>query len=138
LSSPSLRVAGFVILNVNPYLVDFFSLSRGYGIAFGLMAGSLWYLNRFLQTDLEPRYSRLSLGLAALAVTAHLTLIHLLVTLAAVVVLATVLSAPAGTPFFARVREAVRLHAPALAGVGLLCLPAVFVLRGFRSANALF
>lgn len=138
LSWPPLRTAGFVILNVNPYAVDFFSLSRGYGIGYGLLAGSLWYLYRFLERDLDPRYSRISLGLAALAVTAHLTLIHFLVSLAAVLVLATALLAPAGTAFLPRVRDALRLHAPDLVGVALLCLPLVFLMRAFRRSHALF
>jgi hypothetical protein len=34
--SPSLAAASFVLLNVNPFLLDFFSLARGYGLATGL------------------------------------------------------------------------------------------------------
>src|SRR5215211_8563636 len=74
LPSPLLRVSAFVVLNGNPYVLDYFSLSRGYGLAHALLAGSLWYLYRFFQTDLRVRYSLASLGLASLAVAAHLTL----------------------------------------------------------------
>ncbi|MBI4926251.1 MAG: hypothetical protein HY835_00690, partial [Anaerolineae bacterium] len=32
---PALQVAGFVLLNLNPYQLDFFALARGYGLAIG-------------------------------------------------------------------------------------------------------
>ena len=32
-------VSGFIILNFNPYLVDFFSIARGYGLALAFMMG---------------------------------------------------------------------------------------------------
>src|SRR5262249_52328314 len=48
LSSPLLSVSAFVVLNGNPYLLDFFSLSRGYGISYGLLAGGLLFLYLFL------------------------------------------------------------------------------------------
>lgn len=32
---PALQVAGFVLLNLNPYQLDFFALARGYGLAMG-------------------------------------------------------------------------------------------------------
>ena len=36
--------AGFVLLNLNPYLLDFFALCRGYGLSLGLLMGSLYFL----------------------------------------------------------------------------------------------
>lgn len=138
LSSPLQRISAFVILNGNPYALDFFSLSRGYGIAYGLLAGSLWYLYRFLQTDLQVRYSQASLGFAILALTAHLTLIHFLISLAVVIVLTTILFAPAGTGFVQRVGYALKVNAVGLAVVGLSLLPAAFVIRGLRNADAFF
>ena len=138
LTTPLARVSAFVILNANPYMLDFFCLSRGYGIAYGLLAGSLWYLHRFFQSDLQVRYSRASLGLAILAVTAHLTLIHFLLALALAIVLATMLFAPAGTALVGRVAHALRVNRIALTAVGLFLLPIAFVVRGLRNAGALF
>ncbi|OGV67163.1 MAG: hypothetical protein A2283_06040 [Lentisphaerae bacterium RIFOXYA12_FULL_48_11] len=37
LSNPYFLVLSFVVLNVNPFVLDFFSLARGYGIAMALM-----------------------------------------------------------------------------------------------------
>ena len=39
-------IAGFLLLNLNPYLLDFFGLSRGYGLSIGLMMGGLYFLFR--------------------------------------------------------------------------------------------
>ena len=138
LSSPLPRVSAFVVLNGNPYLLDYFSLSRGYGLAYALLAGSLWYLFRFFQTGLQVRYSRASLGFAILAVAAHLTLIHFLISLAVVVVLATILCAPAGLGLFHRVSYALRVNAVGLAAVGLSLVPAAFVIRKFRNVHSFF
>jgi hypothetical protein len=138
LSSPLLSVSAFVLLNGNPYVLDFFVLSRGYGIAYGLLAGSIWYLYRFLRTDLRVTYSQASLGLSILAVTAHLTLIHFLISLPVVIVLATILFAPGGGGFLHRVAYALRVHAVGLAVVGLFLLPTAVILRRFRNADTFF
>jgi hypothetical protein len=80
-SSPLLRISSFLILNLNPYLVDFFSMSRGYGLSFSLMAGSLWYLYRFLKNNFQSKDSLRSLLFAMAAVFAYLTLIHFAIAL---------------------------------------------------------
>ena len=138
LSSPLLRVSAFVVLNGNPYVLDFFSLSRGYAFAHALLAGSLWYLYRFFQTDLRVRYSRASLGLAILAVAAHLTLIHFLISLTVVIVLATALCAPAGLGMRQRASYAVRINGRGLVAVGLALVPAAFVIRKLQHVHSFF
>jgi hypothetical protein len=40
---PFIATAGFLFLNLNPYVLDFFTLSRGYGLSLGfLMAAMFW------------------------------------------------------------------------------------------------
>ena len=39
----------FVLANANPFLLDFFSLARGYGLAIGLMTAGLYYYCRYLE-----------------------------------------------------------------------------------------
>ena len=138
LASPLLRASAFIVLNGNPYVLDYFSLSRGYGLAHALLAGSLWYLYRFFQTDLQVRYSRASLGFAILAVAAHLTLIHFLISLTVVVVLATMLCAPASSGLRQRVSYALRVNLLGLIAVGLSLAPAAFVIRKLRHVHSLF
>jgi uncharacterized membrane protein len=41
-----LQVVGFILLNLNPFLLDFFSLARGYGLALGFLMLSLYLLVR--------------------------------------------------------------------------------------------
>ena len=79
--SPVQKVSSLIIFNLNPYLLDFFSLARGYGLSYGLLAGSLWYLYLFLENNFEKKLSFRSLIFAMLAVLAHLTLIHFLLLL---------------------------------------------------------
>ena len=138
LPSPPLRLSAFVVLNANPYVLDFFSLSRGYALGFGLMAASLWYLYRFFQADRRPTDSLKSLGLAILAVSAHLTLIDFLVSLTLVIVLATILDAPVGPGLARRVAYGLRVNAAGLVMVGVSLVPALFVIRKLRNADALF
>jgi hypothetical protein len=44
----AIAIAGFVLLNLNPYLLDYFALSRGYGLSLGLLMGAMYHLLRFV------------------------------------------------------------------------------------------
>ena len=37
-----------MLLNLNLYVLDYFSLSRGYGLSLGFLMGTLFFLLRFL------------------------------------------------------------------------------------------
>ena len=86
--------AGFVIVNANPYVLEFFALSRGYGISLALLTAALYYLCRFgdeLRTG-EPRALRtLAKTLAAAGAAAAADMALLFVFLAIVVVAFVVL-----------------------------------------------
>ena len=41
------RLAAFAILNVNPFLLDFFAVARGYGLSVGFIMLAIWALRRF-------------------------------------------------------------------------------------------
>jgi hypothetical protein len=69
-----LRVLSLLLLLGNPYMVEFFGLARGYGLALGLMALALWQTWRFLDTGLRKYFSRGVLW-AGLAVYANFTLL---------------------------------------------------------------
>lgn len=62
-------VAGFILLNVHPYLLDFFSLARGYGLAFGAFAAAIFFLYRFIseRSNKQLVFTLISLSLAVLA-----------------------------------------------------------------------
>src|SRR5688572_27631624 len=57
------RVLAFVLLTFNPFLLDFFSLCRGYGLACGLELLALWLLVRSVE---EQRNNPLRTGVATL------------------------------------------------------------------------
>ena len=46
---PTFATGGFLLLNLNPYVLDFFTLSRGYGLSLGFLMGGMFYVFRFLE-----------------------------------------------------------------------------------------
>ena len=40
----SLKIYGYLLLLLNPFILDFFSLARGYGLSLGLMMASIYFL----------------------------------------------------------------------------------------------
>jgi len=44
----TIAFAGFMLLNLNPYVLDYFSLSRGYGLSLGFLMGAIFFLLKFL------------------------------------------------------------------------------------------
>ena len=73
----ALATAAFVLLVANPYLLDYFSLSRGYGLSLGLLSGALYFLARFVADASAPR-DRLvrSLLFATAAALANFSLLN--------------------------------------------------------------
>jgi hypothetical protein len=87
LSSRAVGLGAFVLLNVNPYLVDYFALSRGYGLSLGLLMGAMHFFFSFLAAVRTPdagRHLTRSLAFLAAAVMANLTLIDVYAALLAV------------------------------------------------------
>jgi dolichyl-phosphate-mannose-protein mannosyltransferase len=69
-----LQAAGFVLLGINPFLLDFFTVARGYGLALAFLMLSLYLLVRTHEESVGPRCERYAFlaGLtAALAVLAN-------------------------------------------------------------------
>jgi hypothetical protein len=70
-----LRVTAVVALTCLHNFLEFFALSRGYGLSMGLLLPALWYLTRSLENARTTDYLR-TLLLLALAVAANLTLLN--------------------------------------------------------------
>lgn len=83
-------LAGFVLMVANPYLLDYFSLSRGYGLAIALLTGSVYFLLRWLEQPPEaPGARRLLAWVLSLAATAVVATYTVLPAFLAVVLLVT-------------------------------------------------
>jgi hypothetical protein len=79
-------VCGLLLLNLNPYVLDFFSLCRGYGLSLGFLMPALFFFITFLEKAAEgkPGHGRplqLSLATAALAVLSYLGLLNVYLSL---------------------------------------------------------
>jgi hypothetical protein len=62
-------IMGFILLNINPYLLEFFSLARGYAMAISFMLISIYYFTRYLQEEKDRPllYCMISAALAVLS-----------------------------------------------------------------------
>jgi hypothetical protein len=79
-ASAWVRIAAFGLLTLNPYLIEFFSVARGYGLSLAGMLFSLWFFVRYLETG-RPRCWTGALVAAALALYAQFTQLHYLAAL---------------------------------------------------------
>jgi len=82
-----LAVGGFLLLNLNPYVLDFFSLCRGYGLSLGFLMAAFFFYISFLEKMLqqkEVRYRDLSwsFGMSACSVLANYVLLNVYLSLA--------------------------------------------------------
>ncbi|MEM7367461.1 MAG: hypothetical protein AAF587_02600 [Bacteroidota bacterium] len=79
-----LRIACFLLLNTNPYLLEFFSLGRGYGLACAFMMMSLYYLYKFLTNKQANALIWCYIG-AILAILSNFTFLNYWAALTAVI-----------------------------------------------------
>ena len=102
-------LAGFALMVANPYLLDYFALSRGYGLAIALLTASLYFVLRWLEEPPEaPGARRLlawGLGFAAAAVMATFTVLPAFLAMLLLVIVReawTLLRARSAAPFSRR------------------------------------
>src|SRR5215475_8491596 len=109
-------LVGFVVLNLNPFLLDFFGLARGYGLASGLSMAALFFL---YEASRRPELQRvavlllLSLTCSSLADLSNFTWLNLHLEVFAAGMLALLLD---------RERFALRLDRARLAVAAVLSL----------------
>lgn len=82
--SPYLVLAGFLLLNLNPYLLDFFSLARGYAMAVTFTVISLYFLFEYVENQKQKNFLS-STGFAMLAILSNFSLLIYYVSVIAVV-----------------------------------------------------
>lgn len=77
-------LVAFILLLANPFLLDFFGLCRGYGLALGFQMGSIFYLVRYVEVK-RPSLAFWSLLLGALAVASSFTMLNYWLAIAGVI-----------------------------------------------------
>jgi hypothetical protein len=83
-SSPVILLAGFLFLNLNPYLLDFFSLARGYSMAVAFTIVSMYFLLNYIEFS-KAKSIIWSLIFAMLAVLSNFTLLIYFIALLSVI-----------------------------------------------------
>jgi uncharacterized membrane protein len=78
--SSLLIIGGFIILNINPYFLDFFSLARGYALSIAFMMMSIYYYMQFMEKGIENK-KIYSLIAASLALFSNFALLNFLAAL---------------------------------------------------------
>ena len=71
-----LVLVAFLIINLNPYILDFFSLSRGYALSLGLMMTSIYYLYTYFANEYKAKYAIYSSLTGALATLANFVILN--------------------------------------------------------------
>ena len=72
---PWLQLIGFIIINSNPFLLEFFALGRGYGLANAFMMMSIYYVGVFMKTNKSGAAWGMFAG-AFLAVFSNFTMLN--------------------------------------------------------------
>ncbi|MFP4023973.1 MAG: hypothetical protein ACLFVR_05555 [Thiohalospira sp.] len=77
--NPLIIIGGFILINFNPYMLDFFSLARGYGLALTFMLLSIYCFFSYLRSGLK-RYVYWYYIFAAFSVLSNFVYLHYFVT----------------------------------------------------------
>lgn len=131
-------LAGFLLLNLNPYVLDFFSLSRGYGLALGLEMTALYFFMIFLDSARggrrdNERVLRAALVAAFASAMANLSFLDVLAGLWIVIFIFSLIavrpSLKQGAPALPPEKDAARGHRWVVAAMAL-SIPFNLVLVG--------
>jgi|GEM_PF-1477595 len=136
--SPLLKVSSFLVLNLNHYMVDYFSMSRGYGLSFGLMAGSLWYLYLFLKTNFQKKYSLFSILFAIISTFAYLALIHFSIALFVLIIIIDFLNEGQNLNSKEKILAVIQKNKIIIFSIFIFLLIIIPRIIGLKNAEALF
>jgi hypothetical protein len=117
----------FILLNAHPYLLDFFSLARGYGLALGTLAGSVYFLLAYAR---EQRTKQLLLCIffVSLSVISNFVMLNFFFVLAGVLALLII----TGTKQVKKIHFAILVLC-----CGAVLLPVIPHVLHLRAANSL-
>jgi hypothetical protein len=73
--NPILFIGGFILLNFNPYMLEYFALGRGYGLSLAFLAGSVFWFVKYNENN-KNQHLYLTLILGALSAISNFIFIH--------------------------------------------------------------
>ncbi len=76
LSTKVLTITAFLILNLNPFLNDYFILARGYGLSSGLLMMSLYFTYRYIEEKSSYSTAFIAVFTASITLLANFTLLN--------------------------------------------------------------
>lgn len=79
LKNPLISFSGWILINCNPFMLDFFALARGYGISLGLLMISLYGLHQWITKDSGTRNTLMVLIPVCVAILANLTFVNVVI-----------------------------------------------------------
>jgi hypothetical protein len=118
----SLRALGLALAVASPYVLDFFSLARGYGLALALVAASALFTLDFAERPTAGRAAAAT-GFAAAAAVANFSTLTYVLAVLGVIVVAVGVPARTGPTGAALARIAAAVSLPVLAVVLLVVVP---------------
>ena len=72
---PKFMLPFYVILSFNPYLLDFFSLARGYGLSIAFMLMSIYYITKYFTAEKKVHLILFNVG-AGLSVLSNFSMLN--------------------------------------------------------------
>ncbi len=111
MTNRTVALGGFLLLNLNPYVLDYFSLCRGYGLSLGFLMGAVYFFLSFLErsdnrASDDSRHLSYSLLMASAAVVSNFALLHFYLALAVLSFATLVIFNIRRNQFSARLRNA--------------------------------
>lgn len=88
---PFIGIVCFLLLLLNPFLLDFFSIARGYGLSLGFLMASVYYTFHYINNGTTANVWKAT-GLAAIAVLCNFSLLNYWISLVFILNLVALLS----------------------------------------------
>lgn len=132
LRSRMVALLGFALLGLSPFLLDFLSLARGYGMAMSLMMIALWHLYLYINRGMQAKQLYIGLLWAGLTLTANLSWLYFFLSYAGVAFL-LIASQPGTLLLAGRIKALVIITLLASA----FALPAFWLGMQYEKAEAL-
>ncbi len=131
-------IFGFILINFNPYMLDFFSLARGYGLALAFVLASIYFLLEYIEQG-KKKNIYLSLAMSSMAVLSHFVHIHFFIALILVFSIIHITdSLNPGKEYRGKIKKILKTNIPVLIISILLTIILFEPIRKLSKSNELY